>query len=300
MIKTSVTVFLGGEKMYAEVMITLNALINYTLLSFTNKIGTFQQKKWRLWVSALAGGILIVVLGGGFLSITITFIVMIITAFGFKRSNFMLAASNCLIGSLFAGGLLTVIQPVFKSANWFTLLAIGGAVLLVSLTGVYKNWFRINMKAVKESYISQVTFQLFGHDVILSSYTDTGNQCIEALSGKPVHFVSSAKVESYIPEDLWNYLIHFDGHDPAQFQQVPSQFKHQVRLIRLATVQSQSTWAVGIKVDQLSIRHTEQCLLPPCYIVLTKNSKHFPRQTDAILHASTLFVQQSRGAVLCS
>jgi len=286
--------------MYAEVMITLNALINYCLLSFTNKMGSFQQKKWRLWVSALAGGTLIVIFGGGFVSIVITFVLMITIAFGVNRSNLILAASNCLIGALFAGGLLTVIQPLLKSANWFTILAIGGVVLLGSLTGVYKNWFKINMKAVKESYISQLTLQLFDHDVTLSCYTDTGNQCIEALSGKPVHFVSAAKVESYIPNNLWSYLLHFDGNDPAQIQQVPQEFQHHVRLIRLATVQNQSTWAIGIKVNKLSIHDNEQCSLPPCYIVLTKNSQHFPRQTDAILHASTLFVQQSRGAVLCS
>jgi stage II sporulation protein GA (sporulation sigma-E factor processing peptidase) len=297
---TSVTVFLGGEKMYAEVMITLNALINYCLLSFTNKMGSFQQKKWRLWVSALTGGTLIVLFGGGFVSIVITFIIMIAIAFGIRRSNWILAASNCLIGSLFAGGLLTVIQPLVSSANWFTLLAIGGVVLLASLSGVYKNWFTINMKAVKESYISQVTLQLFSKDVTLSCFTDTGNQCIEALSGKPVHFVSSAKVEPYIPLNLWSYLLNFDGKDPTQFQQVPPEFQHQVRLIRLDTVQSQSTWAVGIKVEKLSIQQKEQCSLPPCYIVLTKNSQHFPRQTDAIMHASTIFVQQSRGAMLCS
>jgi stage II sporulation protein GA (sporulation sigma-E factor processing peptidase) len=286
--------------MYAEVMIILNALINYCLLSFTNKMGTFQQKKVRLWVSAFTGGILIVLLGGGLLSIIGTFICMIVMAFGFNRSNWLLAASNCIIAALFAGGLLTVIQPWLKLANLYIVFAILIVALFGSLSGVYRNWFRINLKGVKEMYRNKVKLMLFGQEITLESYTDTGNQCMESLSGKPVHFVSSNKLLSVIPPKLWSFLNEFDGSDPTQITEVPKEFQQDVRLIRIATVQSENTWAVGIKMDQIIMIQETECALPPCYIVLTKNSRHFPRQTEAILHASTLFVQQSRGVMLCS
>ncbi|MET0785728.1 MAG: sigma-E processing peptidase SpoIIGA [Paenisporosarcina sp.] len=286
--------------MYAEVMITLNALINYCLLSFTNKMGTFQQTKVRLWVSAFTGGFLIVLLGGGPLSIIGTFICMIVMAFGFNRSNWLLAASNCIIAALFAGGLLTIMQPWLKLANSYVVFALLIVALLGSLSGVYRNWFRINLKGVKELYRSKIKLIIFGKEIILESYTDTGNQCMESLSGKPVHFVSSKKLMSVIPPTLWTFLIEFDGSDPSQMTKVPKEFQQDVRLIRLATVQNENTWAVGIKMDKIRMIHDSEYALPPCYIVLTKNSHHFPRQTEAILHASTLFVQQSRGVMLCS
>ena len=78
--------------MYAEVLIAINALINFSLLSFSHKMGSFHQKSWRLWLSAFLGGVCIVIFGGGFLSVVATFVFMMTIAFGFNRSNWFLAA----------------------------------------------------------------------------------------------------------------------------------------------------------------------------------------------------------------
>jgi len=275
--------------MYAEVLIAINTLVNFSLLSFSNKMGSFHQKSWRLWGSAFIGGVSIVVFGGNFISLVATFICMTTLAFGFNRSNWVLAATNTLIGALFAGGLLTVIQPLMANASWYVFLIIAGTILALSLTGVRKNWFRVNLTAIKDSYMGQVTIRLFQQEFQLTSYSDTGNHCIEPLSGNPVHFISAEKMKSYIPAELWQYLYSFEGTSTETFKDIPFPFRSQVRLIKLQTVQNQSTWAIGIKVDHIRLKTTSEHLLEPCYIVLTKNSKHFPRQTDAILHASTLF-----------
>lgn len=275
--------------MYAEVLISINTLINFSLLSFSNKMGSFHQKSWRLWLSALLGGVSIVLLGGSFISIVGTFVLMTTCAFGLKRSNWPLAAANTLIGALFAGGLLTVIQPLLANASWYVVLIVAGSVLIISLAGVRKNWFRINLTALKDSYVGQVTIRLFQQEFQLTSYSDTGNQCIEPLSGNPVHFISADKMKSFIPHDLWQYLYEFEGNASENFQDIPLPFRSYLRLIRLQTVQNQSTWAIGIKVDHIRLKTKTEQTLAPCYIVLTKNSKHFPRQTDVILHASTLF-----------
>jgi len=275
--------------MYAEVLIAINTLVNYSLLSFSNKMGSFHQKPWRLWGSAFIGGVSIVLFGGSFISIIVTFIGMTTLAFGFNRSKWFLAATNTLIGALFAGGLLTVIQPLLAKASWYVVLVIAGSVLAISLAGIRKNWFRVNLTAIKDSYMGQVTIRLFQQEFQLTSYSDTGNHCIEPLSGNPVHFISAEKMKSYIPTELWQYLYTFEGNTTETMKDIPLPFRSQLRLIRLQTVQDQSTWALGIKVDHIRLKTTTEHMLAPCYIVLTKNSKHFPRQTDAILHASTLF-----------
>ncbi|EPD52874.1 sigma-E processing peptidase SpoIIGA [Paenisporosarcina sp. HGH0030] len=275
--------------MYAEVLISINTLINFSLLSFSNKMGSFHQKSWRLWLSAFIGGVSVVLFGGSFLSIVATFVVMTTIAFGMNRTNWILAATNTLIGALFAGGLLTVIQPLLANASWYVVLMVAGSVLVFSLMGVRKNWFRVNLTALKDSYVGQVTIRLFQQEFQLTSYSDTGNQCIEPLSGNPVHFISAEKMKSYLPMDLWQYLYDFEGSSSENFKDVPLPFRSQLRLIRLQTVQNESTWAIGIKVDHIRLKTKIEQSLAPCYIVLTKNSKHFPRQTDVILHASTLF-----------
>ena len=275
--------------MYAEVLIAINTLVNYTLLSFSSKMGSINQAKWRLWLSAFAGSVSIVIFGGSFLSIVATFIFMTVLAFGLNRSNWTLAAANTLIGALFAGGLLTVIQPMLAKFDYYLVLAIAGTILLISLAGLRKNWFRVNLTAVNKSYVGQVTIKLFQQEFQLTSYSDTGNQAIEPLSGNPVHFISADKLRSYIPSELWDFLYSFEGTSTESLKDLPMPFRSQVRLIRLQTVQEKSTWAVGIKVDHIRLKTNKERTLAPCYIVLTKNSKHFPRQTDAILHASTLF-----------
>lgn len=275
--------------MYAEVLISINTLINFSLLSFSNKMGSFHQKSWRLWLSAFLGGVSIVLFGGGFLSVVATFVFMMTTAFGLNRSNWLLAAGNTLIAALFAGGLLTVIQPLLANASWYVMLVVTGSALIFSLFGIRKNWFRINLTAIKDSYMGQVTIRLFNQEFQLTSYSDTGNLCVEPLSGNPVHFISAEKMKSFIPLDLWHYLHAFEGDSTETFQEIPLLFRSQLRLIRLQTVQDQSTWAIGIKVDHILLKTTKEKSLAPCYVVLTKNSKHFPRQSDVILHASTLF-----------
>lgn len=275
--------------MYAEVLITINTLINFSLLSFSNKMGSFHQKSWRLWMSAFIGGLSIILFGDSFFSIVITFIFMITIAFGLNRSNWLLAATNTLIGALFAGGLLTVIQPILASASWYVVLIVAGGVLILSLAGVRKNWFRINLTAIKDSYMGQVTIRLFQQEFQLTSYSDTGNLCIEPLSGNPVHFISAEKMKSFIPLDLWHYLFAFEGTTTDGFYEIPMPFRSQLRLIRLQTVQNESKWAIGIKVDHIKLKTKTEQTLSPCYVVLTKNSKHFPHHSDVILHASTLF-----------
>ena len=274
--------------MYAEVLISINTLINFSLLSFSNKMGSFHQKSWRLWLSAFLGGVSIVLFGGGFLSVVATFVFMMTTAFGLNRSNWLLAAGNTLIAALFAGGLLTVIQPLLANASWYVMLVVTGSALIFSLSGIRKNWFRINLTAIKDSYMGQVTIRLFNQEFQLTSYSDTGNLCVEPLSGNPVHFISAEKMKSFIPLDLWHHLHAFEGDSTEKFQEIPLLFRSQLRLIRLQTVQDQSTWAIGIKVDHIQLKTTKEKLLAPCYVVLTKNSKNFPQQSDVILHASTL------------
>jgi stage II sporulation protein GA (sporulation sigma-E factor processing peptidase) len=229
-----------------------------------------------------------VLFGGGFLSVVATFVIMMTIAFGLNRSNWILAAGNTLIAALFAGGLLTVIQPLLANASWYVTIAVIGSALIFSLSGIRKNWFRINLTAIKDSYMGQVTIRLFNQEFQLTSYSDTGNLCVEPLSGNPVHFISAEKMKSFIPLDLWHYLHAFEGDSAEKFQEIPSLFRSQLRLIRLQTVQDQSTWAIGIKVDHIQLKTTKEKLLAPCYVVLTKNSKNFPQQSDVILHASTL------------
>ncbi|WP_019412586.1 sigma-E processing peptidase SpoIIGA [Paenisporosarcina sp. TG20] len=275
--------------MYAEVLITINTLINFSLLSFSNKMGSFHKKSWRLWISAFIGGLSIVLFGGSFFSIVVTFIFMITIAFGLNRTNWLLAATNTLIGALFAGGLLTVVQPVLASASWYVVLIVAGGVLVLSLAGVRKNWFRINLTAIKDSYMGQVTIRLFQQEFQLTSYSDTGNLCTEPLSGNPVHFISADKMKSFIPLDLWHYLFAFEGTTTDAFYEIPMPFRSQLRLIRLQTVQNESKWAIGIKVDHIKLKTKTEQTLSPCYVVLTKNGKNFPHHSDVILHASTLF-----------
>ena len=44
--------------MYGELMIGINMLFNYAILSFTNKVGNHQTSRRRLWSAAFLGAFL--------------------------------------------------------------------------------------------------------------------------------------------------------------------------------------------------------------------------------------------------
>ncbi|WP_277585726.1 sigma-E processing peptidase SpoIIGA [Psychrobacillus antarcticus] len=277
--------------MYAEVMIVTNTFFNYTVLAFANKIGWIENEKKYLFLSALTAGVITVVFSHSLSTIFLSFFVMIAIAFWKKRSQIVKAIILTLLASVFAGGLLTAIAPLYNySSNWFMIINFA----LIATGGLYflaKHVLHLNIAHVEREllYPSEVT--LFGVSKELTLFIDSGNVCTEPLSNDPVHFVAAEMLKEILPQALFTAISDWEFDGRTGLDKIPKEYASKLRLIPIATIQKHKTWVVGIKYDQWLV---DSQTLPKGYIVMTKAKEKFPHEADGILHSSSYFHLKKR------
>ena len=277
--------------MYAEVMIATNTFFNYTVLAFANRIGWIENKKRYLFLSALIAGTITVAFSNHIFTIFMTFFLMIGIAFWKKRSQMLKAISLTLLATLFAGGLLTAISPMYSKSGTlfmlvnFALIVIGGLYLLT------KNVLRIHIDQSDRGLVFQSNLTLFGKMKELRLFIDSGNVCKEPISNDPVHFIAAEVLQDVIPKALFEAITKWEFDKNKGMDEIPSEFTSKLRLIPIATVQQEKTWVIGLKYDDWVVQGQ---VLPKGYIVMTKLREKFPHGAEGILHSSTYYHLKKR------
>lgn len=277
--------------MYAEVMIATNTFFNYTVLAFANKVGWIENQKRYLFLSALTAGVITVVFSHHLGTLFLSFFIMITIAFWRKRSQIVKAIILTLLASVFAGGLLTAIAPMYNSSNNlfmiinFALIATGGLYFLT------KHILHLNISNTERQLLYSSSVTLFGISKNLTLFIDSGNVCKEPLSNDPVHFVAADMLKDILPEILFQTISDWEFDRSTGMDKLPKEYASKLRLIPIATIQKHKTWVVGIKYDQWIIGDQS---LPKGYIVMTKAKEKFPHEADGILHSSSYFHLKKR------
>lgn len=277
--------------MYAEVMIATNTFFNYTVLAFANKVGWIENQKRYLFLSALTAGVITVVFSHHLGTLFLSFFIMITIAFWKKRSQIVKAIILTLLASVFAGGLLTAIAPMYNSSNNlfmiinFALIATGGLYFLT------KHILHLNISNTERQLLYSSSVTLFGISKNLTLFIDSGNVCKEPLSNDPVHFVAADMMKDILPEMLFQTISDWEFDRSTGMDKLPKEYASKLRLIPIATIQKHKTWVVGIKYDQWIIGDQ---ILPKGYIVMTKAKEKFPHEADGILHSSSYFHLKKR------
>lgn len=277
--------------MYGELMIGINLLFNYAILSFTNKVGNHHTSRRRLWSAAFIGAFFITLFPYSVPAMIFTFLGMTYIAFGQTFGSWKSSILAVLIATFFAGGLLTLIYAQISiSANQsFLFVAIG--LTYLSLYIVKHKWIDTRMMNKLMSFTLDSELMLWGQSIPLKVFIDTGNHCVEPLSGDPVHFIGYRAVKEQLPID---FALALESWNPAESPDLacfPALYQRSLRLIRLQTVQGAS-WAVGIKYDSWLL---DGELLPTGYIVLTKEQRKYPQGAAAILQVSAMDVLKEEG-----
>ncbi|WP_432354893.1 sigma-E processing peptidase SpoIIGA [Sporosarcina sp. A2] len=281
--------------MYGEVMIGINMIFNYTVLSFANAIGNAKISKKRLMVAALVGAIPAVTIPGSLLASMVAFILMTGCAFGFSVRLWKASAGLVLIGAFLAGGLLSAL-PFSSWGKDFQFRLLFCAILAyLSLQIVKAKWLDVRKISRFSEFSGHSKLQIFGSSIELTIFIDTGNNCTEPLSNDAVHFVSLRAVQSVIPEEVLECLRQSGDSRNAlpDLSHFPTNFRKQLRLIRVQTVEG-ANWAVGIRFDEWELEGNR--FLEKGYIVLTADDARYPHNASAILHVSALeSKEQERG-----
>lgn len=271
--------------MYGEVMIGVNMIFNYIILRFAHQVGGLAHSKKRLLFAAFIGAIPVVFFPHSIISTVIALIVMLLTAFGWNGRYWRKVFFLVLIGALFTGGVLTAIQLKFQTSTALLPLAMFAVIAYFSLSFFRKKWIDVRITHQTAPLFSQSILQIWGKEIALLVYIDSGNGCVEPISGAPVHFISYRSVVPILPEELNNALQSWNPSISPTFEQFPSSAQKNMRLIRITTVQGHS-WAIGFKYDKWTLQNGQQ--LPPGYVVITKNDRRYPESAAAILHVSAM------------
>ena len=281
--------------MYGELIIGLNMLFNFVILSFANKVANARATRGRLIIASLLGAIPVTFFPSSIIAILLSFLCMTIYAFGLRLDQWKNSAVMVLIGAVVAGGLLTVLQNQLSTSSSSISILLYAVIAYISLYLMKKKWLDVRTVSRVSELTADSTLYLWNEKIQLSVFVDSGNSCTEPLSGSPVHFVSFRIVEDFIPEELKKSLLSWDPQGPSTLTQFPEEYLKNIRLIKLLTVQGHS-WAVGIKYEKWTIDEGND--LEKGYIVLTKEDRRYPNGAGAILHVSAMeTLIEERGTV---
>lgn len=271
--------------MYGEIIVGVNMLFNYTILSFANNMGNVQVARGRLLVASLIGAVPVVFFPSSAIAITLSFVGMTVIAFGRVFNIWRKSAIMVLIGAVFAGGILTAFQFRIDAFGSTVTVITYAIVAYLSLVFIKNKWLDVRVVRHLSELRSSSTLEIWGSNIEVDVFVDSGNSCTEPISGAPVHFVALNAVETHLPEELRQPLLTWDPTVSQSISAFPEQYHSSMRLIRLVTVQGRS-WAIGFKFDRWAIDGGDT--LWPGYIVLTKNDRRYPEGAGAILHMTAM------------
>jgi len=275
--------------MYGEWLVLINTLYNLAILTFTAKVTGVFVKNTRLLMSSIISSFIAVIGGQTLLTIVLSFIVLIGLAFRFKLRSFQKQGPIVLTATIVIGGLLTALQPYLKNLSVMHFIVLCLLLAFANLILFYKQWGFVKLERVSGQFVFQTTLKIFDKVIPLSAFVDTGNQCIEPLSGKPVHFVSYTALRPYLPAAICESLLQWQETDPYDVSMFSVDYQRLIRFIHVNTVQQQAV-VLGFRFEELQIKGESSLSQVKTneYIVLTKKAKNFPHSTAAILHFSAL------------
>lgn len=271
--------------MYGELIIGLNMMFNFTVLSFANKIQNIQISVRRLCFASFIGAIPLVFFSVSVWTIIFAFLCMTLIAYSGGFHSWRKFSIITLIGALFAGGLLTALQHHVKSMSSYQTIFLSATIAYGALYLLKNKWLDVRTAERISELTMESMLTLWKKEIPMTVFIDSGNGCSEPLSGKAVHFISFQVVEPYLEDELKAFLLNWNDKSLAQMTEIPDRYKQDLRVVKIATVQGES-WAVGLKYTNWTLKGGVQ--LDPGYVVLTKNDQRYPEGADAILHVSAM------------
>ena len=201
---------------YVDILIILNAIVNYFILLAVDKILRIHSKKWRILLGGTVGGMSSLLLFIENLGVIMTLlkittaILMIAITFGIKpikrllKSTFLLFAITFLFGGLLFAIYIFLDKDILIYSNGIvyfnidlTFLIICTIISYIVITVILKI---IDKKAPKSKEY-YVTVENVGKTISCTALMDTGNNLREPFSGYPVIMLDKELFNKLFTED---------------------------------------------------------------------------------------------------
>ncbi|NLY78738.1 MAG: hypothetical protein GX072_02180 [Lysinibacillus sp.] len=274
--------------MIGELLILYNTLFNYFLLKFTQEITGLYVKRRRLLFSAFFSGLVSSIFYHSFLGAVASFLLLIGLAFSFRIETIIKQGTVLLAATFFLGGLLTSLLPFLLRQTDLIFFIFCSSIAVLSLTFIHSKWRNMTKERVQQSFLVDCELQLFQKTYSLKGFIDTGNECVEPLSGKPVHFLSYQAVAEDLPEEFKDGLLAWDDKNPYQLTMFPDFVHPKIRVLTLSTVQKETSIALAFRFDRLILYGNTKKEIFNEYVVFTRHDARFPQNAQMILHVLAL------------
>ncbi|KGR92156.1 hypothetical protein CD30_02185 [Ureibacillus massiliensis 4400831 = CIP 108448 = CCUG 49529] len=274
--------------MIGELLVLYNTLFNYFLLKFTQEITGLYVKRSRLILSAFCSGLIASILHHSLIGAVISFVVLIGVAFSFKIETLMRQGTVLFIATFFLGGLLTSLLPFLLNQTDFIFFILCTSIAFLSLSAIHLKWRQMKQEKIQHSFVVDCELELFQKIYSLKGFIDTGNECVEPMSQKPVHFLSYKAVSKNLPDDFNEALQKWDAKDPYQLGMFPAYVYPKIRILTLSTVQKEKSTTIAFRFDRLKISGNTDKVLFDEYVVFTRNDARYPQDAQMILHVLAL------------
>lgn len=210
---------------YADVLITVNFIVNYFLLRACSAISGHGFRTWRLIVASLIGGLFSIVIFFDNISVplnilmkSVLFLSMVLTAFGVKniKSFFKDCASFALVNFGFAGIMFAVCTSVVPNAAIYKNGIVYFDISLVTLTVsaiicycVLSIISRFTKSKVPQKSIYEIKIYYNNKNINGKALFDSGNTLCDCFSGRPVIIAENEFVNTLFPGDDLTSLRNF-------------------------------------------------------------------------------------------
>ncbi len=202
---------------YADVLLVLNAYVDYILILSTEKIFNLKVKLYRRLIGSFVGALtslaIFIPIKSEFISILIGIVTaLIISAISFGVKNLRLMFKSCLVMYLMSctyGGVMLIIWRITKNSsivinNSIVYFNISPLFLIISTVVCYFILCIISKMFSRRRSLQTCTVDitLCGRCISLKGMIDTGNTLHDQLSGLPVIIIDSKSAYSLIGADL--------------------------------------------------------------------------------------------------
>jgi stage II sporulation protein GA (sporulation sigma-E factor processing peptidase) len=296
----------GYVHTYLDLLFLLNLFVDYFFLYFTSKIRNLSWIWYRGLLASFIGATAVCVpffLGDlpwrAELGVQLTMaIFMICCAFGYVRLRYLIEnmLTFCAIALIFAGFIQATHQLMvgdLQVLKWqFFFLFFGLAI--VFFTVVYHSIYRAHQI---NQYLVTINVRLDDVSITCRGLIDTGNQCFDPLTNKPVHFMQLDLWQAHLSAQEYEFLFHATSYTSlVDVAEQAFRWRHRVSLIPYSSMANRSrTYQIGLHCDSLEIfdgQFTYKWTRP--LIVLTNQTFSHDRTYQAIIHHAVLSTISSK------
>lgn len=247
--------------MYLDVIFFENLIVNYFILSLTQKFSKKDSKPIKLFSGALLGACYVLIffllpykmIHEVFTKIILSLLIIYMAFTPKTLKEFLRILSVFYLISFAIGG--TIFAVLYTTKLNLYSLWIG---ILIAILLLYTNWDYIIRKSNEKKMLYSIKIEIFQKQIEIKGLLDTGNRLYDPLSKLPVIVVEFSAMKNILPDNMEILLNERDIDFNKIFEVLKEErWLSRIRLIPFMSVGQSKGVMLGFKPDKLVVSEKE-------------------------------------------